>query len=595
MSTIKILLIDDNPSDYELARIALKGISDLEIVYVEDIDSFREIYEPGKFSAIISDYNLQNVLGTDILKFVKESERDIPFIIISGALGEERAVEILKMGATDYVLKDNLGKLPLALKRALKEAREKADNIEKFNELKRNEELLKEAQALAHIGNWELDFASGISIWSDETCRIYGISVEENKQTIESWYSFIHPDDLAFVRESVRNATESTNRSSFYHRIMRRDGSQRHIYSESVFIFDVNGIPTSLHGIAKDVTEQKEAEDEIRKNESKFRSIFESINDIYYQVDINEILTMVSPSAYGITGYNPEELIGKSILSYYKNPDERNELTAKLLMNEKVNNFETTLIRKDGNLIHTSSNLSVIKDSNNKPCGAHGICRDITEKKIKEELLKNSQKLNKQIIESSDQMFYVIKIDELNSFNNPLTFVSNQCFHYFGLTTTKLLENPEVWLKAVHPDDIEHVKKITLSLYETKVPATRIYRIKNELTQKYLWVEDYIFPLINKGGVIVEIYGSIKDISNVKKYILAIENQNKKLGDIAWTQSHIVRAPLARMMGLINLLDNESQVDEETNQLLKYILSSAHEFDEIIRSIIRNTQQIEDL
>jgi hypothetical protein len=83
----------------------------------------------------------------------------------------------------------------------------------------------------------------------------------------------------------------------------------------------------------------------------------------------------------------------------------------------------------------------------------------------------------------------------------------------------------------------------------------------------------------------------LTDITENFEYLKAIEEQKQKLSDIAWTQSHMVRAPLARMMGLINLLNYEDKLDENTRQLLNHILDSAHEFDAIIKSIVQSTQQ----
>ncbi len=122
---MRILIIDDNISDTELAKLALKGMPKLEFTCVSDLKKFKGIFKPDLFDAVLSDYNLSGALGTDVLEYVRSLDAEIPFIIISGALGEEKAVDILRQGATDYVLKENLKKLPLALSRALTEAANK--------------------------------------------------------------------------------------------------------------------------------------------------------------------------------------------------------------------------------------------------------------------------------------------------------------------------------------------------------------------------------------------------------------------------------------------------------------------------------------
>ena len=158
---MNILIIDDVASDAELARLALRGMPDLEFMYVADFEKLKNEFKPGIFSAVLSDYNLSGTLGTDILEYVRLLEPEIPFIIISGALGEEKAVDILRQGATDYVLKDNLNKLPLALSRALNEAASKKAEKQKGEELKayKNslEKLVESRTAKLNELNMELE------------------------------------------------------------------------------------------------------------------------------------------------------------------------------------------------------------------------------------------------------------------------------------------------------------------------------------------------------------------------------------------------------------------------------------------------------
>ncbi len=139
---MKVILIDDNDSDAELAKLALRDLKDIQLVHVRNFANFKKAFNPDRFAAVISDYNLSGALGTDILDYVRSLDPEFPFIIISGALGEERAVEILRQGATDYVLKDNIQKLPLALNRAINEGNYKKAEKQANNKLRISEEKL---------------------------------------------------------------------------------------------------------------------------------------------------------------------------------------------------------------------------------------------------------------------------------------------------------------------------------------------------------------------------------------------------------------------------------------------------------------------
>ncbi|HXD92620.1 MAG TPA: PAS domain S-box protein [Bacteroidia bacterium] len=152
--------------------------------------------------------------------------------------------------------------------------------IETKNRLENSELKLKQAQAIAHVGSWELDFKSGVALWSDESCRIYGLLPKENKQTYEVWESFIHPDDKNNVLENVRQANILQQDYSFYHRILRRDGTVRFIYSHSHFEFDAAGKAVGLYGVAMDITEQKLAEQEIIRKGEELRDLSNYIQHI---------------------------------------------------------------------------------------------------------------------------------------------------------------------------------------------------------------------------------------------------------------------------------------------------------------------------
>ncbi|UEG48884.1 PAS domain S-box protein [Ferruginibacter lapsinanis] len=126
--------------------------------------------------------------------------------------------------------------------------------------LKKSELHLNEAQAIAHLGSWELDIASGIAIWSAEALAIYGIPPEENAQPADSWLTFIHPDDLDAVIKINEEAKRTSSDMSFFYRILQKKGTIKYLYSRTKFQFDSDGNVTGLRGVFQDVTEMKATE-----------------------------------------------------------------------------------------------------------------------------------------------------------------------------------------------------------------------------------------------------------------------------------------------------------------------------------------------
>jgi PAS domain S-box-containing protein len=146
-------------------------------------------------------------------------------------------------------------------------ARDITESRKAEEKLRQSEIRLNEAQALAHISSWEIDFAKNIHTWSDEFYRIYGLHKDEVQPSAELFLSFMHPDDADFAQKKMQEAFDTLKNSSFNFRFIRKDSIIRHGYTEWRFEFDKKGRPLRLYGIVQDITDRKEAEEERKKLE----------------------------------------------------------------------------------------------------------------------------------------------------------------------------------------------------------------------------------------------------------------------------------------------------------------------------------------
>src|SRR5262249_51194668 len=134
---------------------------------------FLACLRQGGFDLILADYTLPLFDGISALKLAQQVCPEIPFIFVSGTLGEEPAIEALKLGATDYVFKTRLSRIAPSVRRALREAEERSERKRAEEALQRNEAYLAEAQRLSHTGSFGWKVSSGEIYWSDETFRIF--------------------------------------------------------------------------------------------------------------------------------------------------------------------------------------------------------------------------------------------------------------------------------------------------------------------------------------------------------------------------------------------------------------------------------------
>src|SRR5882724_13521466 len=169
-SQLRILHLEDDPSDAELVQemLASEGIV-CKVMRIETEVDFVEALQQGTLDLILADYTLPSFDGISALRIVRQGWPDIPFIFVSGTLGEEIAIEALKIGATDYVFKTRLSRLVPSVQRALREAAERAELRAAENALRRSEAYLAAAQSLSLTGSFGWDIASGEIYWSRET------------------------------------------------------------------------------------------------------------------------------------------------------------------------------------------------------------------------------------------------------------------------------------------------------------------------------------------------------------------------------------------------------------------------------------------
>ena len=155
----------------------------------------------------------------------------MPFIFVTGTLGEEVAIEALKIGATDYVLKTRLSRLAPSILRALREADERAERKRAEEALRRNEAYLTEAQTLSRTGSFGWNPSRGEIYWSEETFKIFEYD-PSLKPTLELVFERMHPDDLEISRQTMTRAKRSKRSTDFdiEHRLLMPDGSVKHVH-----------------------------------------------------------------------------------------------------------------------------------------------------------------------------------------------------------------------------------------------------------------------------------------------------------------------------------------------------------------------------
>jgi signal transduction histidine kinase/DNA-binding response OmpR family regulator len=261
-SPLRILLLEDDDHDAELVHELLEADRFVcEIIRAQTRTEFLAALQDVGIGLILADYKLPSFDGLSALKLALSARPDLPFIFVSGTLGEELAIEALKMGATDYVLKGRLSRLVPSVQRALREARERAERKKAEEALRRSETYLAEAQRLSQTGSFGWDPSSGEIYWSEETYRIFACE-PTTKPSVQLVIDRTHPDDRMRLRQIIDRASIERSEFTAEHRLMMADGSVK--YVRAVAHPSTGEDPESLVfvGAVTDITDRKRAEEE---------------------------------------------------------------------------------------------------------------------------------------------------------------------------------------------------------------------------------------------------------------------------------------------------------------------------------------------
>lgn len=275
MKALRILNLEDEPLDTELIHATLTdgGIA-CEIARVQTRADFVAALEQEGFDLVLSDYSLPSFDGLSALQIRQEISPELPFILVSGTLGEDAAIESLTSGATDYVLKHRLERLVPAVRRAVREAEERIKRKRTEKALRRSEERLHLAAESTGLGTWDFNPVTGDLRW-DERCKaLFGLPPEAEVD-YGLFLEGLHPEDREWVDQVVQSTLEPESRGEYdieYRTVGIEDGLERWVAARGRALFDEAGRAVRFIGAVLDITERKRAEEALRRVREAERS-----------------------------------------------------------------------------------------------------------------------------------------------------------------------------------------------------------------------------------------------------------------------------------------------------------------------------------
>ena len=285
-SDLRILSVEDSDIDAELCvreltRAGLRFVTDR----VWTRDSFEAALGTFRPDLILCDFSLPGAFdGLTALDIVRGRSSELPFIFVSGTIGEDRAVEAMRRGATDYVLKDRMERLAPVVKRALLEARERLALRDAQHSLRESEQRFRQLAENIHDAFFLIDADDGRVLYvSPAYEQIWGESGASLATDPAAWRDIIHPADRDRIADYHTDQIAAGGYETEY-RIVRRDGTRRWISHRAFPIFDEAGRLDRIASVATDITARKRAEKRIGRL-NRLYAVLSGINTLIVRAD----------------------------------------------------------------------------------------------------------------------------------------------------------------------------------------------------------------------------------------------------------------------------------------------------------------------
>jgi diguanylate cyclase (GGDEF)-like protein/PAS domain S-box-containing protein len=386
--SIKVLLVEDRPEDAELLirEMRSRGLR-ITSKRVETGPEFEEALEGFGPDLILSDYTLPGFHGIDALEVANRRRPDTPFIFVSGTIGEERAIQALKQGAVDYVLKDNRVRLVPAIERAMRDVAERDARRWAQRELEESEERFRFAMHFSSVG---MALVAPDGRWlgvNPALCDIVGYTEAEMLAT--DVLSITFPDDreadLAQVREMLARTRETYQTNK---RFVRKDGRVVWTQLSGSLVWLQSGEPHYFIYQIQDITDRVRTERALRDSEERFRSIAEATQEWIWEIDADGVYTFCSPAVEAILGYAPDALVGRSCLDIVA--QNTRQTVADLLRRGAIEkrgwrDLVLHLRHAAGGIRWLDNNALPLLDSQGAVVGYRGVARDITQRRLQQE------------------------------------------------------------------------------------------------------------------------------------------------------------------------------------------------------------------
>ncbi|HPC86208.1 MAG TPA: PAS domain S-box protein [Smithellaceae bacterium] len=363
---LNVLMIEDSEDDALLLTRALKKNGyEPNIGRVQTARDMSRALESAPWDIILCDFHMPAFSGTEAIDLLKKTGLDIPLIVVSGAIGEETALDCIHRGASDYIMKGNLTRLGMAVQRGLEEKAMRGHHRQDEEALRRSEEKYRTILESIGDGYFETDLAGNFTFFNDALQRIWGYAKEELTGMNYRKYTDARTAKLLHQLYSQTYQTGNPGKVMDYE-IIRKDGERLMLQQSFTLLKDSEGAVIGFRGIVRDVSHLKKLEREREETLEKLRQALEStIHAMAVTVESRDPYTAghqrrVADLAYAMAvemGLEPDRINGLRMASLIHDLGKISIPTEILTKPTKLTNIEFEIVKT-----HAQAGYEILKD-----------------------------------------------------------------------------------------------------------------------------------------------------------------------------------------------------------------------------------------
>jgi PAS domain S-box-containing protein len=391
-----------------------------------------------------------------------------------------------------------------------------------IKELRQRDELYRQAEALANMGNYTLDVITGAIEWTDQLYRIYGMEPQSETITFDRFLSFVHPQDKEVVERTAEELF-TTGSSDYIFRIMTDQGEVRTIRSIAHVVKDTNGNALRVIGTEQDITERQDLVQRLQRSESLYRQAEQMGNMGNWSWDLISGKLEWTDQLYRIYGMEPgqEEITIEKFLDFIHPEDRENvELGIDKSFSETELDYTFRIVLKDGKIKTLRSISHVHRDEHGIPIYMVGTERDITDKQNLIDRLRHSDHLYKQ----AQQLAHIGNWSW--HLHSGKVEWSDELYRIFGLEPQSIQLDLDTYSSLLHPEDREMV----LATVKQSVDEHKSYELVHRILQKngkVKVVQAYGEVVLDKDGQPYEVVGTAQDVTEMHTLIAQLKHSQQ--------------------------------------------------------------------